>query len=346
MHSRNGALVAILLISLAIPACAGGEATADEAGPVADEVVARIGEQEITRQDVEEAIAGELGRLRFQEYELRRQGMDRLITKMLVEGEAEAREMEVQELLRVEVEEKAVAPTEPTVQAFYEQNKGRLQGRTFEQAKPDLERFLYQQDMTRRRDEYLAELRTRSGVQVLLEPHRVKVDIPDGEPSKGSVDAPVTIVEFSDFQCPFCKQVHPSVEAIVAEYGDKVRFVYRDYPLPNHPRALPASEASRCAAEQEKYWEYHASLMTQGGDLGDEDLKQRAEILGLDLSEFVACVNSDRQLEAIRASTKAAQSLGVNSTPTFFVNGRQLQGTPTVDSFREMINDELARAGV
>ena len=159
MHSRNGVLMAILLLSLAIPACVGGEATADEADPVSDEVVARVGEREITRQEVEEAIAGDLGRLRFQEYELRRQGMEQLITKILIESEAEAREMEVQELIRVEIEQKAVAPPESTVQAFYEQNKGRLQGRSFEQTRSDIERYLYQQDMARRRDEYLGELR-------------------------------------------------------------------------------------------------------------------------------------------------------------------------------------------
>ena len=168
--------------------------------------------------------------------------------------------------------------------------------------------------------------------------------IPEGEPTRGPDSAPITMVEFSDFQCGYCKRAEATVERLLAEYGDKIHFVYRDYPLQFHKRAEPASIAARCAGDQGKYWEYHNNLMNIRGDLGDADLKKRAEGTQLDMAAFSACLESEAHQSTVRASFQDGASLGVSGTPTFFINGRRLVGARPYEDFKSVIEDELQRA--
>jgi protein-disulfide isomerase len=190
------------------------------------------------------------------------------------------------------------------------------------------------------------ELVKKHGIKVLLEPPRYEASVPPDAPSLGAKDAPVTIVEFADYQCPFCHQAQLAVEDILKRYSGKVRFVHRDFPLDSiHPRAMPAARASRCAGEQGKFWEYHRGLLAAPGDFSDADLKRRAEALGLNLTSFSSCLVQPGGEKAVQASLEEGQKLGVSATPTFFVNGRRLVGAKSVPDFIDVIEDELARAG-
>src|SRR5262249_8385215 len=158
------------------------------------------------------------------------------------------------------------------------------------------------------------------------EPPRTPLKIPADAQALGPASAPVLIVEYSDYQCPFCKRAHPTVEQLKQEYGDKIRFVYRDYPLSIHQRAFPASIAAHRAADQGKFWEYHRALMTGTGDLSPEDLKKRATDLGLDATVFGTCFESKRYEPMVQASFDEGMAVGVTGTPAFFINGRMLVG--------------------
>jgi protein-disulfide isomerase len=178
-------------------------------------------------------------------------------------------------------------------------------------------------------------------VTIMLEPPRLKV-ADAGRPSRGPARAPVEIIEFSDFQCPFCLRAHPTVAQVLNAYGDRVRFVYRNYPLPNHPNAWPAAEAAACAGEQGKFWEYHDRLFDNQSKLGEADLKQHAAALALDTAKFDACVDAHKYKKDIDADVAAGEEAGVSGTPAFFINGRELSGAQPFEAFKRVIDEELA----
>jgi protein-disulfide isomerase len=171
------------------------------------------------------------------------------------------------------------------------------------------------------------------------------VAIPAGAPSLGPASAPVTIVEFSDYQCPYCRRAQNTVDELVAKYKDKVRLVHRDFPLDGHPRAFPAARAARCAGEQGRFWDYHRGLLVGTGDFSDQDFKSRAQALGLDGSKFDACLQSPRHDQEIRASVEDGTRIGVTGTPAFFINGRMLFGARPIEQFQEVIDSELSQGG-
>ena len=325
---------------------AAGATTVTTTASQADgDVLARVGDETITKAEVDQALASRLMQIRQQEYELRRAAVDQLVMQKLMENEAKARGTDLPALLKAEVEDKVATPSKEEMDQFYERVKGRLGGKTREEANADLERMLRQQKAAERRNAFTEELRAKSNVQILIEPPRVDVTIPADAPVRGPANAPVTIVEFSDYQCPYCKRAHSTVEQLVAQYPNDVRLIFLDYPLPSHTRAAPAAEAARCAHEQGKYWEYQNNLMTVSGDLSDDDLKKRATDLGLDATKFGACLTSDKHVATVQAGFEEGARAGVTGTPTFFVNGRMLVGAKPIEQFKAIIDEEIKRAG-
>lgn len=163
------------------------------------------------------------------------------------------------------------------------------------------------------------------------------------DPAQGPKNAPVTIVEFSDYQCPYCKLWHDEVlSRILADYPSEVRFIYRDYPLTGHAEALPAAEAANCAGEQDAYWEFHSAIFSNQYGYGRSAYEQYASDLGLDLNAFTECIDSGRFKDEVMADFRDGLSLGVNSTPTFFINGTQVVGAQPYEVFKQYIDSELA----
>jgi protein-disulfide isomerase len=165
----------------------------------------------------------------------------------------------------------------------------------------------------------------------------------DDDPTLGPEDAPITLIEFSDYQCPFCTKWHDEVFfRLQEEYGDKIRFVYRDLPLPFHPEAQSAAEAANCAWEQGDYWEFHNALFSDKYGLGVKAYQQYAADLGLDADALTGCLLDGRYADEVQADYDFAGNLGVSSTPTFFINGIALVGAQPYEVFKQVIDLELA----
>jgi protein-disulfide isomerase len=166
----------------------------------------------------------------------------------------------------------------------------------------------------------------------------------EGYPSLGPANAPITMVEFSDYQCPYCRKWHQEVfQKLMDAYPGKIRLVYRDFPLTSiHPEAFSAAEAADCAGEQGVYWKYNDKLFNGDPELGQVAYARYAQDLGLDLSEFSTCQNSHKYQKDVQANFDFAAKLGVNSTPTFFINGIALVGAQPYEVFKELIDKELA----
>jgi protein-disulfide isomerase len=172
-----------------------------------------------------------------------------------------------------------------------------------------------------------------------------RYDIPVGDsPAMGAANAAITIVEFSDFQCPFCKQWYDDVlSRLMTDYKDQVRFVYRDFPLTTiHPQAQPAAEAAHCAGEQEAYWQFHNALFSNKYGLTEQAFQQYATELGLNMEAFNTCVSERRYKQTVTDNANFALTVDVQSTPTFFINGLMVVGAQPYDVFKQVIDKELA----
>jgi len=333
------------------PTAASTSAASDSSAASAGsgEVVARVAGQPITMADLEPLIGSRLSQLRMQaeqnEFQLKQQAIDQVVREKLVAAEAKTKGVTSEQLLKTEVDDKVVAPTDDEIKDIYERNKARLGNRTLEESKPEIERQLKLQKGNERRMAYMQELQAKADVQILLDPPRIKVNVPSDAPSKGPAAAAVTLVEFSDYQCPFCKRAHDTIEQLVAAYPKDIRLVFMDYPLPMHNRAAAAAEAARCAGEQGKYWEYGDNLMKAAGDLSDDNLKARATELSLDAGAFETCISSTKHEPAVQSDFTEGNRVGVSGTPTFFINGRMIVGAKALDDFKQIVDDEIRRAG-
>ncbi len=317
----------------------GASATAQDkpAGPLA--IVAGT---PIEASKVDDLVRAQLMDLRAREHQLRSQALDALVTQALLEKEAAARGIAPEALHKAEVEDKAVV-TDADAKAYYDANKARIGAGTSEaDALAQIKSGLAQQRQAERRAAFSRELRKKYDVKVLLEPYRVPVEVGKA-PVRGNPKAPVTVVEFSDFQCPYCVRSRPTVNRVRETYGDKVRWVFRHFPLDFHAQAEKAGEAAACAGEQGKFWEMHDLLWTNTAKLQVGDLKAHAATLGLDAPRFGQCLDSGKYAGLVEADREAGQGYGVSGTPAFFVNGRPLVGAQPFDAFAQIVDDELQR---
>jgi protein-disulfide isomerase len=315
-----------------------------EAAPASgSSVVATIEGQTITMADLEASLGTSLTKLEQDLYNLKRDRLEAMIGEKLIEREAAARGVAVKDLLDAEVTKKITAVTDEEVNTFHEANKARLP--TAADIKGQIKQYLENQRLQGRAQAFVGELRKKANVELSLPSppvRRVHVDI-EGAPIRGLATAPVTVVEFSDFHCPFCKRVQPTLLSLLARYPDKVRVVYKDLPLDTlHPQARRASEAARCARDQGKFWEYHDKIYEGGADVSPEYLRRLATDVGLDVAAFEQCLASNKHTAGIQADVAQGSELGITGTPGFFINGRALSGAQPLEAFVQIIEDELS----
>jgi len=339
-------LILIFTAALCMAGCASASSDAPTAGAKSDAggpVVLRIGDEAITLDQLDEK-AKTFGLKPYQDlYEHRRQAMDQLIAENLLDREATKRGITRDDLMRQEVNDKVTPVADADVAGFYEQNMPSMGGRPLDDdLRVQIRNFLSQQRLGLARQDFIARLRSQTKVQVSLDPPRVDLVVAPNEPAKGPDTAPVTIVEYSDFQCPYCARVGPTLARIAETYPDKVRIVFRDFPLPGHSEAQPAAEAARCAHEQGQFWVYHDKLFASQRELGGEAYKKFAEQLGLDAAKFAACYDDGRYRQDVMMLARGGQQFGVTGTPAFFVNGRFLSGAIPFERFQAVIEEELA----
>jgi len=312
-------------------------------GAAAAETLATVGKKTISRADVEESVKTELVEVEAARYKTLRGGLDGLVAMALIEQEATSRGVTVEELTKVEIIAKVPQPTDAAIQKVYDENKEQLQGAPLDQVKPQIVEFLNRRDTAERQQAFLAELKKKYPTKIALKPPTVEVAL-GTTPARGKDTAPVTIIEFSDYECPYCKKAEPAVQEVLKTYGDKVRFAYRNYPLPFHKSAKPAAQAALCANEQGKFWAYHDKVMA-ATDLTPANLQQIATAAGLDRKKFDECLKADKFTAEIDKDLAAGQAAGVNGTPAFFINGRLLDGAQPFEKFKEVIDEELENAG-
>ena len=311
------------------------------AGPLTpSSPAAVIGDRTITVQEVD--AEANLTQVRQQEYEIRRQALESLLNEKVMEKEAAARSVSQEDLLKKEVTDKIADPTDAEVAEFYEKNKTRYGAQTKEQVAPQITAQLRTGRLMDAQRGYLKALRQKHGVKVLLEPPRVEVAIGD-DAARGPAKAPITIVAFSDYQCPYCSRAEVTIDEVLKKYPDKVRLVYRHYPLKFHNNAENAAMGAECAGDQGKFWEMHRAMFANQSKLAPADLTETAGGLGLDKDKFKACLDSGRHRAGVQKDFQDGQEYGVTGTPTFFINGIPMVGARGVDAFSEIIEAELER---
>jgi protein-disulfide isomerase len=268
--------------------------------------------------------------------------LDFIIEDKLVAAEAARDRVTKEQVIYSEVESNVPTPSPEEVEAFYQANKSQITI-PHDQAIPRVKQYMMDQARKRYRDQMVYMLKKQFPVKILLDPVRMEVATA-GYPSQGPETAAVTIVEFSDFQCPFCGGLFPTLKAIEKTYPDKVRLVYRQFPLTSiHPFAQKAAEASLCANDQKRFWEFHDSMFGDQTRLAVDDLKKRAVDLKLNTAEFNTCLDSGAKVNAVRKDIEEGSKAGAASTPTMFINGRLLSGNQPYADIREIIEDELQR---
>ncbi|MDH3444294.1 MAG: thioredoxin domain-containing protein [Deltaproteobacteria bacterium] len=315
------------------------------AASVKGEPLAEVGGVVITSEEVEKSLAGQLSKLEEQIYNLKRQRIDALINDKLLEKEAAKRGISSTALLDTEVTSKVGLVTEQEIESFYQAHKAQIKGDD-PKVRGQIRSHLQNQKLQARRDAFLETLRSQAKVVIHLKaPPVFRADIKlDGAPFKGGKNAPVTIVEFTDVHCPFCQKVLPTLTQILSRYGDKVKLVYKDFPIDSLlPNARKGHEAARCAHDQGKFWPYHDKLFAASPKASPEDLKTYAKEVGLDLSAFDKCFSSGKHVKAVQDDIEEGTRVGVTGTPAFFINGRQITGAQPLETFAKMIDDELGR---
>jgi protein-disulfide isomerase len=289
-------------------------------------VFATVNGTPITSGDVEDALQPIIFDSQEQVYNLRKQALDAKLNDMLLDQEAKKRNMTPRAVYDAEVVAKVKPVTEEEARKLYEENKEKLNG-TYEQLKPQIFPYLQEQQQRKAEADFAEQLRKAATVQIILrEPDPPVLAIAtDDQPSKGSATAPVTIIEFTDYQCPSCAKSQPVIEEVAKEYGDKVRLVARDFPLEQHTYAAKAAEAAEAAREQGKYWEYVALLFKNQNALEVAKLKEYATQVGLDRTKFDQALDSGKFADKIQRDLREGDKLGVNSTPTVFINGKRIR---------------------
>jgi protein-disulfide isomerase len=307
-------------------------------------VLAEVDGVPITKEEIEKALAVQLSKLEEQIYTLKQRRLDAMIVERLIAKAAAKRGVSQTALLDAEVTSKVRLVTEQEVDAFYQANN--VPKDDDATRREQVRSRLQSQKIAAQRDAFVKTLRSQAKVAVYLTPppvHRVEVNV-GGAPSVGAAGAPVTIVEFSDFHCPFCQRAEDTIGQVLSRYGDRVRLVWRDSPIDNlHPQARKAHEAARCASDQGKFWQYQKALFA-GPPKQPDQLPAVAQGAGLDMASFQQCVASGKHQAAVQKDVEEGKRLDVTGTPTFFINGRVLTGAQPLEAFVRVIDDELARS--
>src|SRR5215217_229924 len=288
-------------------------------------VLAVVNDKQITMGDVETSLRPLIFNVQEQVYALRKQDLELKVNDTLLAQEAQKKGVTTRALLDAEVSAKTPRITDAQVDEFYNKNKDRISGE-FAQLKPQIIQCLQEQKEDEATAAYAAQLRRASTVQInLTAPESPSFTIAnDDQPVKGNAKAVVTIVEFTDFECPSCARQHPILDRIANEFGDRVRLVVRDFPLSQHANARKAAEAAEAAREQGKYWEYAAVLFRNQSALGVDKLRQYASELGLDRARFDASHDSGKFAEKVQRDVMDGHKLGINGTPTIYINGKRV----------------------
>jgi len=338
---RHLILGSILLVATAACAQQPAEVKTGDAG-----VVARFADQVITATELEDAVKPQLLSLRQQEYESKRQQLDQTIFQRLAERAATAAGLTTAQYMEQQVAAGVGEPTEEEIQKVLAQYRSRLNPDDAK-AREQVVGYLKQQQQAKLNTELKERLFREANVEILLEPMRFDAKVAADHPARGGApDAPVVLIEYTDFQCPFCGRVQPTLTQIMDRYGKSVRHVFKQLPLPMHPQARLGAEASLCAGAQGKFWEMHDWLFANKDKIARDTLITQATALGMDADKFTVCVDTNAFGARIDEDMTEARSFGITGTPGFLVNGIAIRGAMPFEEFVRVIDGELQRKGL
>jgi protein-disulfide isomerase len=315
------------------------------------DVAARVGDRTITVGELDERWKTEEPGAKAQAeqaiYDGRKSALDAIIADMLVAQAAKAKNVTAEAFVQSEIAKRTKPISDTDVRNFYVQNSERMQGRSFEQMSRAIQQYLEDQQQNTAKQDLIAELKKGGPpLRVVMDAPRTTITVNPDDPSEGKADAPVTVVEYSDFQCPFCLRVMPTLKQLRAKYGDRMRLVWKDFPLTQiHPQAFVAAQAGNCAREQGKFWELHDKMFGNQSALQPDALKKYAADTGLDAAQFNQCLDMSKYEARVQDAIRAGGRLGIQSTPTVYVNGRMINGAQPIEVFQAVIDEELARGG-
>jgi predicted DsbA family dithiol-disulfide isomerase len=311
-------------------------------GQAPETIVARVNNVAVTEKEVDDSIAARIYPLQQQLYAMRKAALENLVTTKILESEAAARHLSVAEL-RKQLTLGEIDVTTAQVEAAYKQNASFFALMSPDEARERLRLDLENQARMKNYRIELEALRKKWNVSMNLSPPVFVSELDDGiSPVKGATKPLVTIVEFSDFECPFCNQVQPVLKQIIETYGNEVRLVFKHLPLEGHRNSMAAARAAYCAAEQDRFWLFHDALFT-AGSLSRTVFEKIAADLGLGLPRFQACLDSGQSQTAIVKDLEAARLYRIESTPSFIVNGKLIKGAFGFADFQKIIDQELAQ---
>jgi len=305
-----------------------------------DTVLVDVDGTKLTLADFEAKRPAGLFQARNNFYEAERKAVDEFVNEYLLNREAQKEGITAAELLERHVNSSGFKPpSEETLRVYYE---GVDTTEPYEAVRDKIIEAIRTRRMAKARTTYLSKLREGAKVSFLLTPVRANISMKD-TPVRGLADAPVQIVEFADYECPYCQQIQPVVDKVLADYKGKVSFAFKDFPLPNHAHAQKAAEAAHCAQAQGKYWEFH-DLLFSTRQFEVPQLRDTAQALKLNVGAFNKCLDSSEQADLVKKQFDESQLLGLPGTPAFFVNGRLINpnGTVSYDTLHQLIEEELA----
>ena len=343
------AAVPLAVLALALAACSEPKKAADAASASPDDkvVAGRIAGENVTVGEIDAWIKDQLfnqatrGKNALKVYEVRNRALEQMASERALDEEASKAGKDRDTLMKEEVEKRA-SVSDAEVQRYYDEHSDRFRGMPFEKVSPAVKRQLLAQRQVSAMQEYVGGLRQTLGYENKLEPPRFEIAV-GTSPSEGPADAAITLVEFSDYECPFCKSAEPILKQVMLRYPTQLRVVTKNFPLDAHPKAKPAAEAAMCAAEQGKFSEFHAKLFEKAPQIDVAQLAPIAEEAGLDKAKFEECLTSHRTAPIVQADLDAGKKAGVSGTPAFFVNGVPLAGGRSLNDFAKAIDEELAR---
>ncbi len=300
-------------------------------------VVAEIAGRKVTADELAEKEAGKLLQAKYKYYLAERDALEQYIEDQLLELQAKKEGVTLDELYKRHVAINVPEPTEDQLRFYYE---GVQTDESYESARIHIIDTVHQLRTKKARDAYLAELRAQYGVVVELSQPSAHVDVANAQ-RLGSEQAPVQIIEFADYECPYCQKVNDDLRRLREQFGEQVSLVYKDFPLPSHPLAARAAEAARCAGAQGKFWEFHDALF-QTKRIQVSDLKLQARTLKLDTARFDQCLDGGEQIAVVKKDAQEARRLGLEGTPSFFINGHFMSGSIGYEKLRGTVLQELA----
>jgi len=307
-------------------------------------IVARVGDEAITDQRLEVLLGPKLFDLKREMYRLKKEKLDQLIIEAVLQKEAKAKGLTIEQLLEQAVPASRFTTTEQEIDKYLQENHERVKEWTgpIQELRSRIKFFLNQQKRAQEISAYARTLDEQYGVQVFLpvpRPPTVSVDLSSGQ-SQGPPDAPVTVVEFSDYECPACRSTHETTKKVKEAYGNQLRWIFKDYPLRRHKEAFKAAEAANCAADQGKFWEYQDIVFARD-KLDFESLVKYSGELGLSTDKFRQCLQEQRHKAGVEKSIQDANLAGVDRTPSFIINGVLMTGGLTFETFKAKIDEEL-----